>query len=230
METPVKPRALSTVPEGQFPIGALASPASRYSYSSHDDAGYESTATTVTSLFDDDYGSEMEWTPTKIPLSPHQYSQPPAQESHATFGANPFRTTLPAAPEHPAHKARKPPMRTFIRASSENRENFFQSMMNHKRPSSSNEDGPGAGAPGTATAGNEIQMQAGKLQIQQQETGLETLFNSVFSLDDEPREVRSAAFTASTTRPGTEAPWVGVAFWLTALALPCGAATYWMMA
>ena len=233
MADPLTPQALSTIPANTFPFESLATPASHRSYSTHDDPGYESTATSITSAFDDDYGSEMEWTPTKETFSPRfpvaRHLQ--SVDDNPSAGSNPFRSTLPAAPEHPMHRISKPPVQpTFIRASEEKRDNFWNQMMH---PVNQNTISSGSAALNPALAGAEMRMGAGKLRLPQADTGLETLFNSVFSLSDEPREVSGTLGTdvqSNARHPGTEAPWIGVTFWILAVVLPCGAAVAWMLA
>jgi len=72
----------------------------------------------------------------------------------------------------------------------------------------------------TTKPGLEMDMAAPKLRMGQQDTGLEGLFNSVFSLSDEPNEVRNGQANGQTGANGNKT-WFGVAFWTLVIAAFC---------
>ncbi|KAK7512015.1 Ima1 N-terminal domain-containing protein [Phyllosticta citriasiana] len=200
-----------------FPVNRLAQPLnlnaqnidppSPVSCKSHQTVT-ETDATTVRPEVDED---TMEWTPTKpenhfFTLDSRTASLPVQQQSNrmssllqnaTTNERNPFRGTLPPAPLAPAHKLRNPPNQPiFQQTSAAKQRDFFARIMNR--------GGKGLDSPGTPAfryenegeepASREFELAPARLQLQEDavDTGLESLFNSVFSIRDEPKEVQEA--------------------------------------
>jgi hypothetical protein len=215
--------------KASFPISALVTP-NLYRSTTIPDSSITSsrrssatsmvTTTPGVSLFDRDFDepvSEMDWTPT-APTSnftPRKHIQPAI--SSITPQPSPFRGSLPAAPVHPYHQAAKPaPKATFFRAPEEKRVQFRKNI-----------SGQGNGAfEAERSGGQEMDMAAPKLNLSQQDTGLEGLFSSVFSLSDEPQEVRESR--RETTHVGNKG-WLGAAFWTVVIAAICSVGvSFWM--
>ncbi|KAK8166116.1 Ima1 N-terminal domain-containing protein [Phyllosticta citribraziliensis] len=201
-----------------FPVNRLAQPLnpnlqnidppSPVSYKSHQTVT-ETDATTVRPEFDED---TMEWTPTRpenhlFTLNSRTASLPVQkqtnlmnsllQDTATTNERNPFRGTLPPAPLAPAHKLRNPPNQPiFQQASAAKQRDFFAKIMNRGGKST---DTPGTPAfryetEGEEPASRELELAPARLQLREDpvDTGLESLFTSVFSIRDEPKEVQEA--------------------------------------
>jgi len=183
--------------------------------------------TTAPSLFDhrlEDDVSEMDWTPTgpSSGFTPRAHIQQSVlgASSTTTPQASPFRATLPPAPTHPYHKAVKPiPQPTFFRAPEEKRVQFQRSLLGLGQSRELFES--------DQRHGQEIDMAAPKLNLKQEDTGLEGLFSSVFSLSDEPKEVlEGMAERGRLEQKG----WFGAAFWTLIIAVLCSVGmSFWMM-
>jgi len=81
---------------------------------------------------------------------------------------------------------------------------------------------------------NEVDFAPPRLDLMHRDTGLETLFGSVFSLDDEPREVASGRPSREASSLGwrkeRRTSWMGAAFWTVVIAGVCSVAvSFWMM-
>ena len=150
---------------------------------------------------DDNDADTMDWTPSQSPFRPNapilvqrrsQTSAPPTEPS-------PFHGCLPPAPISQAHRLRNPPNQPgFHRTPPKEQQNFFNRITGRL----SNPEGqrhppePPSKYP---------EMAPPKLFIESDhrtETGLETLFSGVFSLGEEPREVRAAREQQAAQNPG----------------------------
>ncbi len=134
----------------------------------------------------------MDWTPTQPSFKPvpvrnivEDVAGPPTP--------TPFYGRLPAAPQSQAQKLRNPQNQpSFIKASVERQQNFFESMTRRFSPREKhprNDTGPGNERPCS------IEMAPPKFfpsNDSHAATGLENLFDSSFSLKDEPMEIRIA--------------------------------------
>ncbi len=165
--------------------------------------GLLSIKTESDSDVDDDDPNAMEWTPTRPehptlhpmrPVQPPQLQQPPLQPPTPS----PFRGSLPAAPISPAHRLRNPPnQQKFRRTPLAEQKNFFSKLMISQRATVDSNEGAGlTGSTNEAELRPKgwIEMADSKLKLQEDavETGLESMFNSVFSIRDEPAEVRAS--------------------------------------
>lgn len=135
----------------------------------------------------------MDWTPT--PTTPYTTLTPrrpvPSLDITTPFldpARNPFRGTLPPAPEPPAFKARKPPPAVFKAASSEQKGNFLARVMQRDGASSSAIAGGGGTFGGKAAKRAEVEIKEGRLRIGESagenETGLEGIFSQGFRIGD----------------------------------------------
>ncbi|KAK8202733.1 Ima1 N-terminal domain-containing protein [Phyllosticta capitalensis] len=167
-------------------------------------------ATTVRPEVDED---TMEWTPTRpenhfFTLDSRTASRPAQQQTNRinslvqnttnTNERNPFRGTLPPAPLAPAHKLRNPPNQPiFQQASAARKGDFFARIMNRGGGASDAPDTPTSfryETEGQSPAPRELELAPARLKLREDpvDTGLESLFNSVFSIRDEPKEVQEA--------------------------------------
>ncbi|KAL9097255.1 MAG: hypothetical protein Q9165_000682 [Trypethelium subeluteriae] len=152
----------------------------------------------------DSYDSEnaMEWTPTQAQFQPRRPVQPflasgsQQQQSPAPVldYKSPFRGTLPPAPLPPAFRLRNPPQLSFHRPSEEKRNLFQDAVM--RRSGADEQSGVGNSSStrqGDEDGTRDMQLRPSKwfLESDYVDTGLETAFASVFSLDDTPKEVRA---------------------------------------
>jgi hypothetical protein len=70
-------------------------------------------------------------------------------------------------------------------------------------------------------------MAAPKLNLTQEDTGLESLFSSIFSLSDEPKEVVEGIVERGRVE---QKGWFGAAFWTLIIAMACSVGvSCWMM-
>jgi hypothetical protein len=179
------------------------------------------TTTPGASLFDrnfDEPVSEMDWTPTgpSSNFTPRKHIQ--SALSSTTPQPSPFRGSLPPAPTHPYHQAAKPPPKaTFFRAPEEKRVQFQKNI-----------SGQGYGVfDGDKSGGHEMEMAVPRLNLAQEDTGLEKLFSSVFSLSDEPQVIRESR--SGETIPVGNKAWLGAAFWTIVIAAVCSVGvSFWM--
>ena len=139
----------------------------------------------------DDNGTEtMDWTPSQSsfqPVTPAHLQRRP-QPSARQPGTSPFYGRLPPAPKCQAHRLRNPPPKkpAFQRTPPQEQQNFFNNVTG--RSSTHN----GRDAP-TQAASDYVEMAPPKFFPKSDsriDTGLESLFAGVFSLADEPPEVR----------------------------------------
>jgi hypothetical protein len=202
--------------------------------------------------------SEMDWTPTGpaystlTPNRPMLERIPESNQKSPTAGLFTSGLSLPPAPMHPAHRAVKPSGRIGA---------FEERGLRAKGGLLAEESESEAERPGSQTglftkkkgktgftglnsrlaSRNEIPMAAPKFQFsqggasQEVETGLEGLFNSVFSLSDVPKEViegQQSSHRAETRAlngrvredQGSSKGWIGKAVWMTvAFAVLAGA-------
>ncbi|KAF2663897.1 hypothetical protein BT63DRAFT_430146 [Microthyrium microscopicum] len=204
-------------PNSGFPLSALAPTTPQHARSARQPSVI---STSLTSLFDrnrlsdsGDTGSEMDWSPTTPTFTPRQAVQPRhPQEDASTPTRNSFSAfnfDLPPAPVHPAHAAVRPRAQAkFARAPEETRTQFAQAF--------------GLGGKGgllpAESRGREMEMRNPRIQVPEAETGLESLFNNVFSLKDEPAvQVDTAVPCSAGGRK-----WAGAAFWTILIAVPLG--------
>jgi hypothetical protein len=161
----------------------------------------DDSQTTISDSHDRD--ELMDWTPTRptfhsrvnaqrIPFGQpqlYQQSQQPLSPPKSFIGAplqpqntNPFHGTLPPAPKVPAHKVANPFPAPLVKNVTESeRSDFFSRMMVSQ---GSEEARQGLLAP--KPKGHEWEIQEGKMKWVEQPavTGLETMFESVFSVED----------------------------------------------
>ena len=158
---------------------------------------------TVTTTTPSSYNSSdaMEWTPTQAQFQPRRPVQPftspslQQQQQQQTRAPppsdykSPFYGTLPPAPVPPAFRLRKPPQPSFQRPS-EARRNLFQDTV-MRRTSDTPTDSEGTGPARREDQRSEMALRPSEwfLESDYVDTGLETAFETVFSLDDTPREV-----------------------------------------
>jgi hypothetical protein len=239
LDEPYSTRTEQTpVPRSQFPVGSLAPYGGSAGQSKLQqqlavaDASFQNLVAQV-----EDDTSAMDWTPTKPSLTPRIFTPPTQPENPYSFSS--FYGKLPpapAAPLHPLHAARLPPKQpTFIRPSKEKRDHFANMF-------DSDSLSPAKGFVPSQTHG-EMEVQAGKLNLPSQDTGLEHILNRAFSLNDDP-EVddqpsaagRNAGPTTSDSSmqqaplsqefvpvPAQGQPWISSTFWF--IVLGVGGAT-----
>lgn len=140
----------------------------------------------------EDEPDAMDWTPSQQSFQPAS-SQTLSREAQLPSGPSPFYGRLPAAPQSQAQRLRNPQNQpSFRKASTERQQNFFNSMtgrhssneqqeQNHERPGNEGTDYPEM-APPKFFPRDDFRT----------DTGLESLFDSAFSLRDEPPEIRAA--------------------------------------
>ena len=136
----------------------------------------------------------MEWTPTQARLQPRRPVQPfvsPASQRQNSAPVpeykSPFYGTLPPAPKAPAFRLRNPTQPSFSRSTEASRNLFQDAVMGR-----TTETGPGFDRSAQQDDdGVEMKLRPSTwfLESDSVDTGLETAFASVFSLDDTPREV-----------------------------------------
>ncbi|KAI9664528.1 MAG: hypothetical protein M1821_005974 [Bathelium mastoideum] len=174
---------------------------------------YNSTQTPPTPPPEDDgstpttHDSEnaMEWSPTQPKFQPRRPVQPfvPPQSQQPVPAPksdykSPFYGTLPPAPLPPAFRLRNPRQPNFYRPSEERRNLFQDAIMRRNTDvgSSSSHNASSIGSTGLTDQGDgeerrEMELRPSNwfLESDYVDTGLETAFEAVFSLDDTPREV-----------------------------------------
>jgi hypothetical protein len=188
-----------------FPISKLAPPPPSKNPADEDfdlDLGYASASsasvvddtTTITTLPSQFHPDIMDWTPT--PTTPYTTLTPrrpiPSLDTTTTPSLdparNPFRGTLPPAPEPPAFKARKPQPPVFKAASEEQKGDFLARVMRRDGTSSSAIADGGGVFGGKAARRAEVEIKEGRLRIREfsgeNETGLEGIFSQGFRIGD----------------------------------------------
>lgn len=163
-------------------------------------------------LRDANLDDEMEWSPTKpsstflIPENSFKHQDPgtvrltPPRPSKPS----PFYGALPPAPINPAHRLRNPPnQHMFSRAPEGEQGNLFRSIgglrsgdvAQHRSAEDDDDFSTVAGTPMPKTR-RDWELTSPKLRWNENlvDTGLESLFDSVFSIQDKaPLEVRASA-------------------------------------
>ena len=147
---------------------------------------------------DEDDDEAMDWTPSQqAVLRPATLYRPLSSRSHQPE-QTPFRGHLPADVVSMEHRLRNPPNKpTFRKASEAQKQNFFRTPKKgvHREWDNVSESGTEyePSITETATPGT-VKFAEPKLLLQPEktmDTGLEPLLANAFSLEDEPREVRS---------------------------------------
>lgn len=198
-----------------FPISSLApAPSTSIQYppsptitATESNVSDTETEATATDLYDQD--NSMDWTPTRVsPFQPRravrsgaqlgqspQQPQRPQQLGQAL--PSPFYGVLPPAPKAPAHKISNPfPQPVFKKASLTSQKDFFSKMMvSQGEPKS---EGISFGSKANGRPKREMQLGEAKFQLKEEprDTGLEAMFDSVFSIKDDPAEVRATEMQA----------------------------------
>ena len=134
---------------------------------------------------------KMDWTPTQGSFQPvaSAHGQRYPQTSDPQTQPSPFYGRLPPAPICLAHKLRNPPNRpTFHKTPPKVQENFFKNVTGR----SSTLDGQGKPTKAAADYPEMAPPRFFPKSATLSDTGLESLFAGVFSLNDEPSEVRTA--------------------------------------
>lgn len=164
----------------------------------------------------------MDWIPTgpSAGFNPRMHINSLAAATSVTPQGSPFRGKLPPAPIHPYHQAAKPPPQpTFFKAPEEKRVQFQATMMGQKGNSFNPEGG--------ATPRAEMDMRPVTLAMVQEDTGLESLFGTVFNLTDEPKGVQDLWASQQIPR---RTGWLGAVFWTVLIAGVCSVAiNKWLM-
>lgn len=195
---PATVSSTSSTPQ-RFPISQLAAapaPMSAFDLSSSLNEPVSDSETSVE--LDNDPDNSMDWTPTRAVTTFRSHSANPIAAPKfqpAQPFRSPFYGTLPQAPISPAHALRNPPHHpVFTKTPLDKQTDFFARMM-----SSGNLGGNTLGGDAAANmpARGEMEIHPGKLHLNEKpvETGLEAMFDSVFSMQDEPPEVRATQGT-----------------------------------
>lgn len=235
-----KPEAEPQMSRKPFPISAMA-PSTIPANSVFDNKSRRrpSDSTDVSSVLDRNWlgneqtiddGSEMDWTPTGPAFAPRQLRSMAAVDSSYTPAGSPFKYSLPPAPQHPMHKARKPAIQpTFYRASEQKRTEFAETLSGRQAEKPSVFDS--WGLPAEPASAQEMDMGKPKLTLTQQETGLENIFNSVFSLQDEPQENRTGEVLQSVqAKQRQNRFWISATVSSLAIAIPLAICGGWLLA
>lgn len=139
----------------------------------------------------DDEPDAMDWTPTHAlfqPVPVHAHTQ----KAPITTVPSPFHGRIPAAPQSQAQKLRNPQNQpSFRKTPPEKQQNFFATMTQRVSPQN-NQQNLGRLHKESPTL---FEMAPPKFFPRDNlttDTGLENLFNSAFSLKDEPPEIQAA--------------------------------------
>ncbi|KAH0536085.1 hypothetical protein FGG08_007012 [Glutinoglossum americanum] len=136
---------------------------------------------------------EMDWTPSQEqqPFNPNPHSiatlnaaDPPQQ------GPSPFYGRLPAQPISPAARLRNPPNKPHLRKITDNQKETLVSSMRGHSSSEDNEDTDGNGK--KKAKRHTVTFSDPRFFPEDRSTGLESLFNNVLTVGDEPPEVVEA--------------------------------------
>jgi hypothetical protein len=148
----------------------------------------------------DSEGDEMDWTPAKNEFRPTRSPQI-HQPTPAHAAPSPFYGRLPPAPIAPAQRLRNPPNRpTFRKASATQKQSFLDGFAGStsatvQRTSSSlariSREDIKPDFPEEPLSSRRMEMAPQRFAPPLEETGLESLFNGVFSLSEDPVEVRA---------------------------------------
>ncbi|KAF2085945.1 hypothetical protein K490DRAFT_67232 [Saccharata proteae CBS 121410] len=204
-----QPIHLPPQPSSYEPPSPTFSTTSTYTSTTATTARRPSTYTTTTNASDDDEEA-MDWTPTRPAtnlFSLESRSSPPPQprvQTRSMTAKSPFYGHLPAAPKHAAYRRVNPAQTAplFRKAPEYKQKDFFGKMMGNQNrdgnttPVYGGEDedgafgmgGMGAGLGGGTGRKGEISLKPPQMRIKEEagDTGLEGLFNAVFSIRDEP--------------------------------------------
>lgn len=183
----VSSRTTSTVPF--FPINALAP------------SSYQSRRNPPTHPPDCVDEESMDWTPSQKYFQPNAPArfQGPTQSSAPPIMPSPFHGRLPPAPICQAHKLRNPPNRlTFHRTPPKEQQNFFNSVTGRSTTLGGQDNTTKQGSDYPEMAPPKFFPKSSSLS----DTGLESLFAGVFSLTDEPPEVRVLQQEQEAQDPG----------------------------
>jgi len=179
-------------------------------------------STIATSIFGDnvDDSSEMDWTPTQTTQTSFAPREPvPLLATGSEASSVPPSSLTPRlyqALEQSLQSSRRPDTQVI------------GSQVYDTRTKDSGKS-KGLGAFGLSLDDidetNEMDIAPPRLNLKQQETGLENLFNNVFSLSDEPAEIASG-LDHQSERPSS---WIGAAFWTLVIAVCCGITAAWFI-
>ncbi|GME28086.1 hypothetical protein GTA08_BOTSDO01146 [Neofusicoccum parvum] len=176
------------------------------------------TTEATTRPYDEDEDT-MEWTPTRPsqttfydlrprnnPVAQRQTQQLQQLINNSKNEPSPFRGTLPPAPIGPAHKLRNPPNQpTFKKTPLAKQKDFFSKLMgSNAAPTNPNNYETASTADTEWRLNNMSPQQLQKRRIEMEfaepklrlqpphpvDTGLESMFDTVFSIRDEPEEVQ----------------------------------------
>jgi len=167
----------------------------------------------------------MDWTPSSTPIKaaiPFNPARPRIPLQPLPTGPSPFHGSLPATPASPAHLLRRPPNMApgVLRKTTEReKENFMASMTTSQRRggavSEADEDeretSNGGAGNGRARSGEaEMKMAPARFFLKEDtvDTGLEAMFDEVFSIRDEPAAVGTRG-TGSEGDDGSQGPSFG---------------------
>ena len=172
----------------------------------------------------------MDWTPTRSsfqPASVHSISRKVETSSEAS----PFYGRLPAAPQSQAQRLRNPQNQpNFRKTAFDKQRNFFDSMTQRLSPKRLTQD---EGSPDHARH-DSFELAPPKFFPRgdfRTDTGLENMFDSAFSLRDEPLEVRAAReHEQHLARLDHPSPTVGAWGRITGIALLGTASLVWKAA
>ena len=175
---------------GQFPIDRLASPSSRT---------YTSSYQPPTPPPEDD-ADKMDWTPAKDTFNPSNPVRLP-HSSPLTVEPSPFHGRLPLPPMSKARYLRNPPKKaTFRKTPAAQQQRFFGDIMSsvsatsYDRDEAENESQDDLDVKRPTPVGNRLNMDRPEFFAQtdlEADTGLESLIKGVFSLADDPPEIRA---------------------------------------
>ena len=166
---------------------------------------------------------EMDWTPIKAEFQPtrslqvHEHTLKQAEPS-------PFHGRLPAPPISQAQRLRNPPNQpTFRKASDMKQRNFFAGLRcsvpgldfeeNESPRSNLGEHSDNSASPAASASPGRIELSKPTFFPRSDfgtDTGLESLFTGVFSLADDPPEVRNAREPSETQATRNPSPLVDI--------------------
>ena len=149
----------------------------------------------------------MDWTPEgplKQPLQPNvshrlQHSPPP------NIQPSPFYGRIPPAPVSQAHQLRNPPNQPRFRKASSLQQQNFSNQVKAKRSNSYDEDDTDYDPPTPTTVSSSPRLGMAPPRFfppsdLKNDTGLESIFDSTFTLQDGPPEVRASQGTQQPQR------------------------------
>lgn len=155
----------------------------------------------------------MDWSPIPAPTSHNLRPRYVAPVQHQPSGPNPFAQKVPSAPtarmRHPREPPAPPP--PFQKATDAQKQTFFAGLRPSRAQSEETDDDIAASFKPRRGAGSQridFNPAPAKLVLPQdrQDTGLEGLFDTVFSFRDEPAEVAPPAAAVQTKRQAAMPP------------------------